>query len=453
MTRLIIKRFALITALFFVAAPVRSADLLVDDFTDPMLRNWMASLPEDMMSVVSGNGYLTTDNQSIYGGELVHSFNAPKPSTFTVSVVINSVTGDDAGIFFCRRDDNLNGYLYTIRNGRVTLFQYTNGLGASLFFEETFDLLPENNKLTVSKTGERIRLFLNDELQGEIRATSFLSGDVSLFVAPQTRATFSSFHMTDQFTEGGARTWFSDNFNGNGLHRWRRDRAGAEPTVAEVDGVLRIATVANSASWMHVDLAIGTADFEGRVEVRHSAGRTDNYYGIVVVGETAPATVPPMLHFGIRHDRRYGVWVDNDVFTPAVNNDIFGRGFVDTLVIKRTSDSFEFIVNGARLSLVGYGIPVGFRVASVGVFCYSEMTVEFDNFSAGIDGPPASILNRPATSRRPAAVNRGGGQTFYDLRGRRSHAMTPSGAAGRQSAMGVYINENGRREVQVRRRR
>jgi len=449
--------FGTAATLLTAAIPAVCADLLVDDFTDPGASHgkWV-NKSESYMSHSVANGSCTLDNSSAtYSGEYFHDFGTNKPATFTLSYILKSVQGD-AGAFFCRQPGSaLSGYLITLKDGSVAVWKMTNGSSGSPVFSKSvasFDLASSGNKLTVSKSGTKFNVFVNNDLAGSFTDDTYNSGDLSLLIDPNTKAVFGTIQVTDAFTDGSPRTSFSDDFNGNNLKYWAFFETGS-PTYIEAGGKLTVNTksTANDVLWMYIDFE--HTDFTAKVEASHRSGSKSSLYGFVLIGESVPGqTTIPMASFAITGERGYAIWKTGaTAIEPVTNQAIMGAGssglfFVDTLEIKKNANSseYEFFANGT--SLAAYpAANIGFKVAGVGIFCYSDLEVAFDNFSVLKDGTTTSI-NRGSTqiSRHPSSLTTRN-QAFYDLRGRKRYVATTS-TQGRATtrAAGIYVNKNGR---------
>jgi len=448
-------------AMFIAAGVAGAAVIFVDDFTDPVASHlrWLKSLPDDMLSATVDGGSLTLTNNSAYVGDYYGSLGNSKPSVLTVSVVLKSISADGhAGVMFCR-GDGPEGYLLTVYEGEVGVFKFTKtsngGVSySSIRLESSFDLNHSSDTLMASKNGSTINVFVNGVFQFSISDTQFASGDVSLYVSPQANAVFGPVRVTDEFIEGGQSTEFSDNFSSSELRYWQYPNSTV-PVANVVDGRLVVNPGAGSATWIYVDLNI--TDFSVKVDVNHVSGTTGEPYGIVLVGERTGGALS-MVNFAIRGDRRYTIWDSNDneyisVPSTAIKGSAGDLGvvFIDTLEVRKMpgSNQYDFLANGTLLA--SYPV-VNFKIASIGLFCYSAQTVSFDNFAAKKEVDPSSIKHGVTKiSRRPAGAKRPASTVFYDLRGRKRYTVAASPAAGRMPvrAAGMYVTENGR-EIRIR---
>jgi hypothetical protein len=414
----------------------------------------------DIMTHSVGDGSCTLTNTSpTYVSEYIHTFSGAKPPVFTISYVEKSVSiSGGASLFFCRAS-SLNGYALAVSSqGTPIVYKYVAGNGTQISPQGTaVDMKPSNNKYTVSKMGSEFHVFVNDVFQFKFNDAQYASGDVSFLVSPGASVVIGGFRMTDEFTQGSKRTSFSDDFSSSELRYWDTlsSSSGGTPGISVTDGALRLKNGAGVTSWMYVDMDI--ADFTARVETRYVAGSTTSAYGIVLIGEIPGAPTVPMVSFSIRGERKYGVWSTKDAnYSVTDNNAIYGSPpagavMVDTLEVKKMpgASAYQFLVNGQPL-LPDYAV-VDFNVIGIGVFCYENLEVAFDNFSVRKEGSPLSINRGAQISRRPAgAAAKGNSHVFYDLRGRKRYVMTATQAAGRVPvrAAGVYVNESGR-EVRV----
>ncbi|GBU21653.1 hypothetical protein R80B4_01553 [Fibrobacteres bacterium R8-0-B4] len=449
-----------LAALLAAAAPALCADLLVDDFTDAAASHgkWV-SADETLNTSVSGGSCTLDNSASPYIGEYKHVFSS-KPAVFTLTYVLKSVTGSSiAGAFFCRQPDSRSGYILTVDGNIAVVFKLTqsgNNIDASpIFQKESFDLNPANNKLTVSKSGSTFNIFANDAFVGSFTdAAPYNAGDISLVAFGGTKAVFGTVQVTDVFTEGSSRTSFSDNFNGNGLKYWQTLKNGS-PTATEAGGVLTVRTAASDAAWMYVDFE--HPNFTAKVETSHRSGLKSSVYGLVLVGEALAGQPIPMTQFAITGNREYAIWSGTNI-NPESNPAILGAAsgglfFVDTLEIKKSANSpaFEFFANNTLLAT--FPLPNGFKAIGVGIFCYGDLEVAFDNFSVTKEGSPSSIINRGSkqiSRNQPSVITRD--HTFYDMRGRKRYTITPAQGRVQARSAGIYVNKNGR-DVAVKRGR
>ena len=458
-----INRFVMSASalLLFVAVFAHGNVILEDDFTNAAASHgrWMANLSTGMTVTVDG-GSCVINNTTPYLGTYTHTF-ASKPSVFTLSFVLKTMSADGgAGVMFCRQGADFSGYFLTIQQGVIVVFKMTqSGINISMDNIKqfsSFDLKPSDNKLTVSKSGSTFHVFVNDVFAGEFTDASFASGDVSLVVRNGVTATFGSFHMTNQFTQGGARTSFVDNFDNSELRHWHRDLVAGTPNISVANGLLRVTTPAESFSWMYVDIPL--TDFAVRTEVRHVSGSNANAYGIILVGPTPQGGGNvPMLHFAISGDRAAGFWRTGDTNqswtlpNPAINGSApAGMVLFDTLEVRKESGSsvYKFFVNGTLIN--EYPLAANFEIIGAGVFTYSGLELHYNMFSAQRED--ASFIARDTRPSQRTVQIKNPSPFSYDLRGRRQHNTTATIPGRQVRPTGVYVNENGR-EVLIRGRR
>ena len=460
--------------ILLAATFVSGADLLRDDFTDPVASHlrWGTFPTVDGINRTVNGGSCIINNTSPHGGGSFHAFNAPKPTTFTFSFVLKSQPRQGVGAMFCKQSGNsYNGYYITTNNDSIAVFKYVYNSdsaryqGRTVFYQKSWDINSAgNNKFTISKSGSKFHVSVNDIFQGEFIDSEYSTGDIVLFVEAGLSAEFGTVYVTDQFTEGQPRTSFSDNFNGNGLRYWNflRSGSGAAPIIEEKSGALSMKTETNMFSWMYVDMNL--TDFSSRVVVRHTGNPSSNQsaYGIVLIGEPLPGGNIPMVNFGVYGNRHYAVWKTGEADTMRTSNNVvkgspgdMAIALFDTLEVKKTpgSSNYEFIVNGTTLSN-NYPV-VNFKIIGIGIFCYQNLNIEFSNFFAEQYGS-TSVTWR--TSPRGTQGNRqlikNNNPVSYDLMGRkRISPITASGSgrAAQTRAAGVYVNENGR-DIRVRKR-
>ncbi|MDR2591764.1 MAG: hypothetical protein LBC59_03045 [Chitinispirillales bacterium] len=441
-------------ALLAVAAPTLGANLLVDDFTDAAASHskWVNKNSSYLNHTVAG-GSCTLDNTSpTYAGEYSHDFGANKPTTFTLSYVQKSVQGHDAGAFFCRQPGNeFSGYFITLRGSDVFVWKLSNGnsVGNSIFSKAVgYALNSTGNMLTVSKSGTTFNVFVNDAFAGSFTDAMYNSGDLTLFVDPSTKAVFGPVQVTDTFKEGSSQTSFSDDFNDNSLSGYWQVLKSGSPSAIEANGVLTIKTVTDEAAWMYVDFE--HQNFTAKIEASHKSGLKSSTYGFVLVGEAAAGQTIPMAYFAITGDREYAMWTPGTTANYQQNMAILGAAsgglfFVDKLEIKKSaaSSAYEFLANGTQLATYP-AATVNFNVIGVGIFCYGDLEIAFDNFSVLKEGS-TSLINRGSKqiSRNPSSVITRD-HAFYDMRGRKRYTTASTTSRAQTRAAGIYVNKNGR---------
>lgn len=457
-----IKKISLFVLASFAFANA-AAIIFEDDFSDPLASHgkWTPSLAAH----VNGGSCALSNNSTQYGETYTHNLGVIKPSTFTLSFILKPGLSGDAGMFFCKASTGFNSYYITIRGDTLVARKYIDGNSTSndvLHYKKSFDINKTgDNLITVSKTGSKFHLFVNDRFQGEFIDNQFPSGDIAILLFPNSSAAFGPVSMTNEFKDDRPNS-FSENFTDNNLKYWQFvpyiESVKPGLSVYQQAG-LDVKVNSNSPLGMYID--VNSSEFEVSVDVNHSGGSLTSSYGIILVGE---GTSFPMIHFGIRGDRKFYITGEKGPQGPTENLAINGHvdipggvPVLDNLVVKKSAESsnFEFIVNGTTLS----NIPAdGFKLAGIGLF--SDRTKEpelmnllFFNFSAEWENTVTSISwkpnQRPAIGHKPFIPNNG--HTFYDLRGRKRFTIgqQPLSRGARTQSAGMYLNEQGR-EIRVR---
>ena len=402
------KLFTIISVFLCIAPIGAFAQTVIfsDDFTSALASR--TKWNPDISANVSDGAATITNTHNTFSEMRTATLN-PAPSTFTLSFVVKSVLENNSGVLFNQQGNSLNGYLITTFENMVRIFRQIDGSGTSVFSERSFDLNPDgNNKFTISKKGNIFNVFVNDVFLGSFSDSQYDSGNISLFVRPNSTVAFGAISITDEFKEGHLRTSFSDDFNGNGLRYWKFLSNGGDPEIEEKDGMLRVKTDADMSSWQFVDLELGN-EFSARVETSFLSGDTTRYYGIILVGTPLPNGDVPMVSFGISGNARWFISSGGD-FKPEFNGAIFGAFgnpdeiYVDTLEVKKQAKSpnYEFFANG---TLLGTFPVVNFRIASIGLFVRSDLEIGFDNFFAGNENYiPTSIRGNNTSAKRAVSA-------------------------------------------------
>ncbi|MDR2692912.1 MAG: hypothetical protein LBB74_01705 [Chitinispirillales bacterium] len=459
LTRYLSGAFA---ALLATATPTLCADLLLDDFTDATASHgkWVNKNSTFLSHDVAGGNCTLVNSSPTYAGEYSHDFGASKPATFTLSYVHKSTQGRDAGAFFCRQPGNeFSGYFITLRGSDLFVWKLSNGnSGGNSIFSKTvgYALNSAGNKITVSKSSTKFNVFVNDVFAGSFTDATYNSGDLSLFIDPETRAVFGTVQVTDTFKEGSPQTSFSDDFNGNSLSGyWQILKSpSTSPSIAinQANNVLTIKTATDDAAWMYIEFE--HLNFTAKVEASHRSGLKSSAYGFVLIGDAQPGQNIPMAYFAITGDREYAMWASgttaNYTSSPAILGAASGgQFFVDRLEVRKSagSSAYEFWANGTQLAAYP-AANVNFNVVGVGIFCYGDLEIAFDNFSILKEGTTSIDRGSKQISCNPSSVtNRD--HTFYDMRGRKRYITTSTAGRAQTRAAGIYVNKNGR-DVAVR---
>jgi len=454
-------------AALVAAAPTLCATIFSDNFTDQaasLIENWALNPLEGGMKGTVKDGSFTVDNSANkYVGEYVHTLSA-KPATFTLSYTLKSVQGNLAGVLFCKQSGSgLAGYILTAEDnslGKVIAVRKVVTAGTitaePIFYQNSVDLNPSNNLLTVSKSGSSFHVYANGVFQGSFTDASYNSGDISLLLFNQTKAVFGELRVTDEFKPGSGRTSFSDDFNDGAINKyWRQDitsASGPKPTVGEANGKLNITTADGGGAYIYVD--INLTAFDASVEATHISGDLGKgRYGFFLVGENTQ-----MAKFFIVGGGYYAVLKPGETDYKLLQNSKIrgGKGhsltppvnLTDTLILRKKDNSnYEFLANGESLTININS--VGFNIKGIGLFCENDVSVAFDNFNVEQDKNSTAIRQNDKKQVSRAAPTTTRGHAFYDMRGRIRYTATPTAGRAQTKAAGIYINKNGR-DVTVR---
>lgn len=380
------------------------ADIVFEDPFD-VKDNWVKANAGTCTESL-GNGLFTINATSFSAYK--HS-QALTDFTYSMKIRFESSLDHPVGIIFCLQD-NFNNYMFSLsKNGQYNfgIFKggsYTNDTSN---FHSFIDFSPNAfNTLKVSKKDGEISLFCNNTFLQKITDTQFSSGDIGFAVDEKEKASFDHALVIDTAEVGAPRTWFLDDFEDSDLRGWRYVGGG---TATSENGVMKVP--AGSADLTSRIYTNGNyRDMPCTTVVEHKGG--GGFYGIGFM-TIQPGQNITGYYYYINSSRQYSVFSTSG--TIHSNSNIHGTK--DTLIVTK---DYKFIVNGHILDDSTFDSGQDFN--AVGLCVYPGVSVEFDNFRAGIsDGTP--IIYEPDIVPLYSKVKQsyllGGSGIIFDIRGRK----------------------------------
>lgn len=413
-----------ITFFLFVLA-VRGAIIFEDNFDNS--DEWAPYIGSVETAVQDGRFIVENTGNSL--ALLKHSADY-SDFTYTISLDAQADNFSKAGILFCWKD-NLGGYELTISAlKQYALGKWTRNEENSTFNPSTVDLGYNSfinssgaNELSVSKSGSTLRISCNGVLLTEVVDESFASGDIGMIVNSGETVSFDYVKVTDEFMETGPKAEFVDDFEDGDLNGWGVfTQAG---TIENSNGALRFnAGGENSHSIIYTN-----GQYEGapvKVIVNKESGSDSAFYGIMLLelgltmsGNSYTRDYSSFTYY-INASRRYAAFSSNATsFSPVQSTHIDGTR--DTLEI---TPDYKFVVNGDTMPDIDMG--EGFNFNAVALVADSNVTVSFDEFSAGPSATSVIASKPHGLDKFPKKkqFELGGTGIIYDPRGREIARVT-----------------------------
>lgn len=329
--------------------------------------------------------------------------------TYTVTRIKSDTECNTSGIFFCIQDNGYEGYYFYIQENGIYSLKRLNIEGSSVSFTtlssgKTSFSTDSLNVLTVSKSGNDISAFVNNEFLTKVSDSQFSQGNIGFIVGANENVKFSSLIVEDGTISGSERINFYDSFDDDLLKGW--SIYTGEGTTNEQSSKLTITGAGTQGLRLYTSGTYSAAACT--VITSFVSGDSASYYGIEFIG--ADSTVPNRF-FKINAKRQYAVHTSTTGGTQKTNTNI--KRDSDTLIITK---DHKFIVNSEILDAETFSGSDNFR--GVALYVGLGATIEFDEFRIVTDDSnPISHKPINFTSNSPE-YEIGGTGIIYDIRGR-----------------------------------
>ncbi|HLF26593.1 MAG TPA: tetratricopeptide repeat protein [Anaerolineae bacterium] len=258
--------------------------LFRDNFVDSSFAGWTRFEDEDSLRDNVANAYrisVVSPNLSVFSNPGLNFLDVQ------VEADVTRVGGPDSGEagLICRYQDADNFYLLKATNeGYVSIYKLKDDAWSALVEWQLNEALAlgegATNRLRADCVGDRLALYVNDQLMIETRDAEFSAGDVGLLVGaydePGTDMRFDDFRVLQPLAPGSIlyQEDFSDPTSG-----WS-SYVDADYTTDYFDGGYRInVTTDNYTVWSHPGLTFSDAQIE--VDAARIGGPATGEYGIV----------------------------------------------------------------------------------------------------------------------------------------------------------------------------
>ncbi len=396
-----------ILVLVGICSLVHSAVLFEDNFDTK--DNWVVATGTPTETVA--NGWYTV--QSGAGLTFLRHDATYSTFTYTVKMKVESANSQGCGVLFCLQNNLASYMLYIAANKTYGIGRWeVSGSSVSLvpiYADWNSYITDADNVLQVSKSGSEISFFINGYFVKKITDSNIAEGAIGLYVGAGEKASFDYSCVTDDLKEEVATTWFSDDFEDNNLDGWRMMKG--DGTYKAENGVLKIAPI-DSTFILYTNGSF--KDMPCTTTITYKSGNTSSRYGIMFLDFKPGQAIKAYCYF-INANRKYAVFSMGNSFILQANSNI--NGTTDTFIITR---DYEFIVNGTVLDDSTFTQGMDFN--AVGLYVDAGLSVEVDNFSAGVYDTNVSVKYNPYegiyTHAKPSYIL-GGSGIIYDTRGRR----------------------------------
>ena len=372
-----------LTMLMFVA--VQGELLFQDDFSDPANSDSYWPAQKDLQINFGGGKCSITNTNANYAGLLTHTVNS-KPTEFTYSAsVTRSSDTIVAGLYVNSVSNAIDGFAVQLGAGSlIYVTKFGSGKSEIIFSKQSSSVnTTQSNNLMISKKSTSYYIYCNNEYVGSFTDSDISTVAVGLILSPKTSAVFDNVVLTNSVTlPPPPSSYCEDDFNDGKLTGWLS--FGNQADISEADSVLKIKTKADSVVYLVRDFAASPV-CTLKVEVSHRGGSSSPLYGLFLCGNPKDNVIP-VAGFGITGSSYYGISLPGSTSIDlAQSSDIRGDAYIsgsdtvykkDTLKIIGSSGKYICFANGVCLD----SFSISFPVTGVGVFCYGDLKVNFDNF-------------------------------------------------------------------------
>lgn len=390
---------ALLVIVLFLSFAAFADAVYNDDFSGSL--KWV-DFAGTMSKEVRNEKLFITNSGSNLGIIKHDDVNINSLTEFTYSVEVNQADSLNAsGLFFCLPATGLAGYQFYVQKDGVFRFIRWDGTtpnyidvgdGRTSFRNES------KATLKVSKSGNTISLFCDDEYLGSVNDDNYASGEIGLVVGAGEAVEFDNVSVTNVAETGTLRSSFQDDFTDTDLKKGWRTLQG-DGSYTKEDGSL---TISNDIQlWT-------TGDYDAvacTVVVSYASGDSMGFYGVNLIGPNGGSN----RTFVVNAKKYFGVYSGSG--NAKTNSNI--KGGDDTLVI--TSDH-KFIVNGQILDDETFSTPGEFR--GIALYAATGVTASVKSIRIGNSGTSPISHNNLKFNNSSQEYEIGGTGLIYDVRGR-----------------------------------
>lgn len=401
------KRIALsaLLAIIMVFTFKTLAETVYEDSFDGSLK-WV-EITQTSTSKDNSSGKLHVNNSKQSLAILKHddaNINSLTEFTYSVDIEKSNNEVSSSGIFFCFNISNsgIGGYQFYIKEDGVLGFVKWEGsspTNMNLGDGKTSFRDKEKVKLTVSKNGNDMYFFCDDEFVGTINDASFPSGEICLTVGSGEELYFDNVLVTNQSVTGSPRTGFVDDFSSIDLRKgWQVYYGGG--SYSKEDGSITISD--DIQLWT-------TGDYDAvacTMVVSYASGDSMGFYGINLIG----LNEKPSRTFVINAKRYFGVY--SGTGKAGQNSNITGTD--DTIIV---TEDHHLIVNGAVLDDTTFTTGDQFR--GVALYAAAGVTASVKSIKIGNDTSIPISHNNLKFNNNSKEYEIGGTGIIYDIRGRK----------------------------------
>lgn len=361
----------------------------------------------------SGKWIVNANAQSI----IKHALAANEQvSNFTYSVKLEAQSNNTQPVgIICCYQANMQSYMFSIAAGKQYQIGKWTVSGSNVSYKALkanwFSFINEGpNDLKISKKGNVLSFFVNDVFIDTIIDSDYDKGDIALYIGQNEKAAFDHVLLTDKVTNGSPKTFYSDAFDDGKLNGWNNLRAQGigMGDIKEENGVLKVSSgdsiVMYYTSGKYQAQACTTI-------VEYKSGTKSAFYGLAYC-VIASGTLKT-YYFWINADKSYAIFESGKPFTPVPHQSITGGQ--DTIII---STDYDFTINGQLVDNSSLS-DVGLEFNAISLYIAAGLSVEYDDFSAGVEITPIINPNhKPILSLKPSFML-GGIGIIYDTKGRK----------------------------------
>jgi len=396
--------------------------LFEDDFQNKS--NWVKNSSLEGFTIQENSSEIIVDNQTEYTGLLIHD-DYFEDFTYEVTMRFESNPNISSGIGFCA--NNGGAYYFTVRKEQVFTLSKLVGKAFSEIESGWNTFINQSvNTLKVSKQGDVINLFCNDEFLVSVSDNTHSGGQIHLILGPAETTAFLDARITDEYETGTVRKYFADNFDDGNLNGWELWTGGSMPVVE--NGVVKFGEGSTSGQTL-ICTDGDYANVPVKIIANRKGGKSNAFYGLILMDvdiryndNNQPIRTYKAFVYQINGNRERAAYkIDSAATFTPVGATAITEGPIDTLEI---NSNREFVVNGRVLPNIDFGETFEFN--KVGILVSDSVDVEFDNFVVGDPKDSSSVIfSTRFQSAKSPVFQLGGLGIVYNPLGRQIRSLLP----------------------------
>lgn len=376
---------------------------------------WVVMAAQSTPSIV-GNKMVVDNSVNSAPSILLHNDNGVNSApvfTFTTDLIFTDSSNERSGVLFCFDGVAITGYSLSISaQKQFSLVRWDGGTPTTIITDWNSFISDSLNTIKVSKIGNDISIFCNDEFLGKFTDKSYNSGDIALLIAPNSSVIYDNLLVTDKESYGVTRDSFADNFDDDTLAGWRVYSNNG--TITEKNNQLDI-TTESGRTLIYTNGYYKNASCS--IVVKRTGSNKNGYYGIAFIN-IIPDSAMGLRFFQINGNRSVKITEGNS-YIPIKNSNITGD--VDTITV---TSNHTLKINGSIVDDSTF--TDGGMFNGIAIISDSGVDVSVLSFKAQGEGAPIAINNNIINYQNSSIKSSIIGGAVYDIRGRQVASFSSS---------------------------